>query len=175
MKNSRIIITALFISITFLFCSCKNPKIELKVNSKHKIVFKVLKSRIEGINKILENAILIPDYEKILSYYTDNIVVMQEFRPMIKGKEKMRELCDERIKAQVKFQKFNFKIDTCWCIGNEAIEYGTILISSSSKDNPVPFEQSGGYCKIFEIRNDSTYLIKYMIANLDFNPCAGKK
>ncbi|RJP62639.1 MAG: hypothetical protein C4539_17695 [Ignavibacteriales bacterium] len=175
MKYSGSLFVAVIFSISFLFLSCENPKTELKVSTSEKSDYTQLKTKIDKLNQILEDAILIPDYEKILSYYTDNIVAMQEFNQTIKGKDKMKALCDARINAGVKFHKFDFKIDTCWSNGSEVIEYGKIIISSSSKENPVPFEQTGGYCKIFEIKNDSTYLIKYMIANLDFNPCVEKK
>lgn len=175
MKNMNLLFTSILLSLTFLFSSCENAKIEIKTKSKHKIDHQTLKSKIEEVNKTLEEAIIKPDYDKILSYYTDDIVAMQEFRPAIKGKDKMRELCDARVKAGVKFHDFKFNMDTCWSNGNEAYEYGKVLISSSSKENPVPFIQTGGYCKIYEIRDDNTYLVKYMIANLDHNPCAGKK
>ncbi len=171
MKNSSTVLTVSFLSMIFLFCSCSNPQIESKIEKKVNIDNAKLKVKLQEINQELEEAILIPDYAAILKYYTEDVVMVQEFRPMVKGKDKMRTLYDARIKANVQFHTYNFEIDSCWISSNEAYEYGTYTSSFSSKENKKAFESSGGYFMIFEIRNDSTFLIKYTLANLDHNPC----
>lgn len=175
MKNQSTILTVLCISITLLFYSCENFKTEIKVGTETTMDYSKLKAKIDSINQILEDAVLIPDYDKVLKYYTDDIVVVQDFKPMMKGKDKMRALYDWRLKAKVKIHEFDFTIDSCWASGKDVYEYGRVLSITSSETDPKPTKLTGGYFKIFQIRNDSTYLIKYMIANLDFNPCEGKE
>ncbi len=168
-------VTCLFFLFLFtcscLFLSCENQKPNIKTKVLVKVDNHNLKDKIKVVNQILADAVLKSDYETILTYYSEDIIIMPEFNPIIKGKEKIRLLYQEELKSDVRFHSFNALTDSCWLRGNEIYEYGNYGLSISTKDTEHPYAYSGGYFTIWEIQKDSTLLIKYMISNIDFNPC----
>ncbi len=166
--------TLLLILLLYSFISCNNPRDESKVNpqqeNKAALQDGDFKSTLQGIRSVLDKAILDSDYETILKYHTDDVIIMANFRPAITGKKEMREQYKKDKKAGVKLHAFNGKPEKMWEIGNEVYEYGTYGLAVSSKDTEHPSAFYGSYFMIWEKQPDSTYLVKYLITNLDHKP-----
>ena len=166
--------TLLLILLLYSFISCNNPGEESKENlqQKQKAALQSggFKSTLQGIRSVLDKAILDSDYETILKYHTDDVIIMANFRPAIKGKNEMREQYKKDKKAGVKLHAFNGKPEKVWASGDEVYEYGTYGLAVSSKDTEHPYAFYGSYFMIWEKQPDSTYLVKYLITNLDYKP-----
>lgn len=166
--------TLLLILLLYSFISCNNPKDETTVNPQQEknaaIQDDDFKSTLQGIRSVLDKAILDSDYETILKYHTDDVIIMANFRPAIKGKNEMREQYKKDKKAGVKLHAFNGKPEKMWASGDEVYEYGTYGLAVSSKDTEHPYAFYGSYFMIWEKQPDSTYLVKYLITNLDHKP-----
>ena len=166
--------TLLLILLLYSFISCNNPRDESTINPQQENNAALqdgdFKSTLQGIRSALDKAILDSDYEAILKYHTDDVIIMANFRPAIKGKNEMREQYKKDKKAGVKLHAFNGKPEKMWASGDEVFEYGTYGLAVSSKDTEHPYAFYGSYFMIWEKQPDSNYLVKYLISNLDHKP-----
>ena len=166
--------TLLLIILLYSFISCNNPRDESTVNPQQEknaaLQDDDFKSTLQGIRSVLDKAALDGDYETILKYYTDDVILMPTFRPAIKGKNELRKQYKKQKKAGVKLHAFNGKPEKMWESGDEVYEYGTYGLAVSSKDTEHPYAFYGSYFMIWEKQPDSTYLVKYLITNLDHKP-----
>ena len=166
--------TLLLILLLYSFISCNNPKDESTVNLQQgkngALQDGDYKSTLQEIRSVLDKAALDGDYETTLKYYTEDVILMPTFRPVIKGKNELRKQYKKDKKAGVKLHAFNGKPEKMWESGNEVYEYGTYGLAVSSKDTEHPYAFYGSYFMIWEKQPDSTYLVKYLITNLDHKP-----
>ena len=166
--------TLLLILLLYSIISCNNPRDESKVNPQQEKKAALqegdFKSTLQGIRSVLDKAILDRDYETLLKYHTDDVILMPNFRTAIKGKKELREQYKQDKKSGIKFHAFNGKPEKIWASGDEVYEYGTYGLAVSSKDTEHPYAFYGSYFMIWEKQPDSTYLIKYLITNFDHKP-----
>ena len=169
-----IINTLLLILLIFPFVSCNNlgeeSKENLKQVQKAALQDADFKLTLKGLCVVLDKAILDGDYETLLKYHTDDVILMPNFRPAIRGKKELRELYKKDKKAGVKFHAFSGKPEKIWASGDKVFEYGTYGLAVSSKETEYPYGYYGSYFMIWEKQPDSSYLIKYLITNLDHKP-----
>lgn len=164
----------LLILLFHSFISCNNPKDESTVNPKQeeKTVLQDndFKTTLREISKVLDKAALDGDYETILKYYTDDVILMPPYRHAIKGKNELRKQYKKEEKAGVKLHAFNAKAEEMWNSGDKVYEYGTYGLAISSKETEHPYAYYGSYFMMWEKQPDSSYLIKLLITNLDHKP-----
>lgn len=162
----------------FFFCcilvavmiSCNNLK-EADAQEKVSNLSSSIESVLTEINKKIETAIYNADYETLLKFYTDDAIVASDFQPAIKGKDAIRESYIKQKKEGTKFHSFNAKAEKIREVNNDIYEYGTYGLSVSSNETKHPYAFTGSYFMIWEKQKNDAYLIKYLISNLDFNPC----
>jgi ketosteroid isomerase-like protein len=130
-----------------------------------------LGARLEKTNKAIERAMLAGDYEAILSYYTDDVVLVPDFQPAVRGKSAVWEGYTKQQKAGVTFHSFSATTEKIWTSGKDVYEYGTFGQAVSARDHAKPKAYYGSYFMIWEEQPDGALLIKYVIWNLGFNPC----
>jgi len=127
-------------------------------------------SQIKEINRLLEKATLESDYETLLKYYDQVVIVKPDFSVTLKGKEAMREPYRKDQQNVVNIHSFNGVVEALWYCGDEVYERGTFGMSASSEFNPLPAAIYGSYFQICARQKDNIYKIKYVIWNLDNNP-----
>ena len=130
-----------------------------------------VEQKLKEANLKIDKAVLEGDFETILKYYSDSVVVVPVFKPVLKGKEAVRQAYMQEQKDGVKFHAFNASIEKIWEAGNNVYEYGSFGMTVTSNQTKHPYGFTGNYFMIWEKQKDQSYLIKYMISNLDFNPC----
>lgn len=170
MKKGNLFIRLSLCILVFALISCNN----LKENKQEKN--EITKPSnfgdvLKEINLQIEDAVLKGDYETVLKFYTDDVILVPNSQPSLKGKSAVRESYLKQVKAGVRFHSFNARADKIWECGNEVYEYGTYGFSGSSNETKHPYAFTGSYFMIWEKQKDISYLIKYVISNLDFNPC----
>jgi ketosteroid isomerase-like protein len=130
-----------------------------------------LPARLEKANKTISDAMLAGDYDTILSFYTDDVVLVPDFQPAVRGKSAVRESYAKQQKIGVTFHSFSATTEKIWSSGKEVYEYGTFGQAVSARDHAKPKAYYGSYFMIWEEQPDGALLIKYVIWNLGFNPC----
>jgi len=130
-----------------------------------------LEDSLKDINQEIENAIYNNDYETLLKYYADDVMVVPNFQPVLQGKDAVRESYLKQEKEGVKIHSFHAKTAKIWEDQNNIYEYGSYGLSFSSYKTKHPYAVSGSYFMIWEKQKNNSYLVKYFISNLDFNPC----
>jgi ketosteroid isomerase-like protein len=130
-----------------------------------------LPARLEKTNRAIERAVLTGDYDSLLSFYTDDVILVPDFQPAVRGKSAVREGYMKEKKAGVRFHSFSATTEKIWSSGKEIYEYGTFGQAVSSRDHTKPKAYYGSYFMIWAEQPDRSLLIKYVIWNLGFNPC----
>ena len=125
---------------------------------------------IESIGDTINKAVLAGDYETILSYFADDIVVDPVFQPPINGKKAYREEVNKIKEAGVKYQSISGTPSDIWECGGMIYERGTFGLSFITNESPKPKAYYGSYFQIWQKQTDGSYKLKYMTSNLDFYP-----
>ena len=160
-----------FLAITFISVDCSNKNNESKDNIADTLKTTNFQDTLKEINRQIEEAIYNSDYETLLKYYADDAIVVPNFQPVLHGKDALRESYLKQEKEGVKIHSFHGKIDKIWAGNSNVYEYGTYGLSFSSNKTKHPYGVTGSYFMIWEKQKSGSYLIKYFISNLDFNPC----
>ena len=130
-----------------------------------------VKAKIEKLNKIYTQAMLDNDMETMLSMYSDDIISMPSYQPMVKGIAKIKELSEAQIKSGWKTTKFDLKPTDILLAGNLAIEIGNYDMAMTGPGVP-EWKDNGKYMTIWEEQKDGSLKIKVETWNTDTNPWA---
>ncbi|MBK8944071.1 MAG: hypothetical protein IPM32_02265 [Ignavibacteriae bacterium] len=150
--------------------SCCNQK-EIKLTSqKTKTNDSLSYMRIEQITIELNKAVIENDYETQLKYFTNNAVIAPPLGPKLEGKKAIKKAYEKNIDDNVVIHSFNAKIEDMWSCDDRIYEKGTWAMSQSTKWSKIPKAYHGSYFEIWQVENDTTILIDYMIYTLSFNP-----
>ena len=128
------------------------------------------KQKLDDIGDLLEKAMIDGDYETILKYYDDDVIIMPGFDPAIKGINALNKAYEKNKRKGIKYHSFTGNVKKRWMCGNEIFEMGTFGMAISSKDSSQPKAYYGSYFQIWQEYEDGSFKIKYNIWNLDFNP-----
>jgi len=156
----------------FLFVSCENKDLNKLVEKKETANPKTsLKAELDSINNILDKAMLSGNFEAMLPYYAEDIIVSPGLNPTVKGKAAVKEGYEKNRKDAVKYHSFSGTTEEIWECEDRIYERGTFGMSFSYKDHPKPIGYYGSYFTIWQRDKDGSLKIKYVIWNLGFNPC----
>ncbi|HAB51507.1 MAG: hypothetical protein A2315_12040 [Ignavibacteria bacterium RIFOXYB2_FULL_35_12] len=169
----KIFVAAIFLFATvFLFISCENQNTTKEVKQKEEVKPDIsLREKVDSINNILDRAMLRGDYEAMLQYYTDDIIISPGLNPTVKGKAAVKESYEKNRKMEVQYHSFDGTAEDIWESGDKVYERGTFGVSLSYKDHPKPLAYYGSYFTIWQKASADSLKIKYVIWNLGFNPC----
>lgn len=174
MKNKNLIFFVISTLLLINLYACEKTNKNSEISANQKVVEKNeegIKEKLERINKEIEKLILSGNYNDILPYYTDDIILCPDFQSAIKGKDAIKAIYDENKKKGLRHHSFSGTIEETWECENMIYERGTFGMSVSSKEHPKPLAYYGSYFTIWKKTNDGSVKIKYIIWNLDFNPC----
>lgn len=132
--------------------------------------FGKVQKMLEEYGDIITKAVLDGDHETILSFHTDDVILMPDLHPMIRGKKALREGYEENKRKGVKYHSYSATTQDIWQCGDQVFHRGTFGASISSNESAQPIAFYGSYFSIWERQKDESYKIKYMIWNLDYNP-----
>lgn len=170
MRTKYINIIILIFSV--LLFSCENIKEENQKNINNQQAEKnqSLKDKIKKINNEIEDLMLKGNYEAILPYYTNDIIISPAMQPSVVGIEAIKEIYRQDKQMGLKHHSFSGIIEDVWECSDKVYERGTFGLSLSTNDHPKPAAYHGSYFTIWQKENNDNLKIKYLIYNLDFNP-----
>lgn len=126
--------------------------------------------QLDKISSKMMTATLEDKKSSIIDYYADDIVIMPDFQPALRGKQTLSNAYNEERKKGLKYHSFNGVPEKRWMVADDVFERGTFGMSVSTKDDPKPKAYYGSYFQIWEKQSGGSYKISYIIWNLDFNP-----
>lgn len=172
MFNKAFLAATFLIIVLFSFISCENQNTP-KEERENELVDTVstISEKLEKIGGILHKAMLEQDYETMLKYYADDVIISADFHPITKGKAAVREAYEKNKKMEFKYHSFDGKQEDIWESGDKVYDRGTFGMSFSYKDHPKPLAYYGSYFTVWQKGNADSLKIKYFIWNLGFNPC----
>lgn len=162
----------LLLVVTLFFFSCENIKEADKNNLNDKKVQEnqSLREKIDKINNDIEDLMLKGNYEAILPYYSNDIIISPALQPSVIGIDAIKEIYKENKKIGLRHHSFSGNIEVLWECSDKVYERGTFGLSLSTKDHPKPAAYHGSYFTIWQKEKEDNLKIKYLIYNLDFNP-----
>lgn len=110
------------------------------------------------------------EYLKLVEYYSDDVTVMPDFHPAIRGKKSLLEQYEKEMEKGVKYHSFSVTVEKRWKKEDEIFERGTFGMAVSSKNSRKPAAYYGSYFQIWKRQSDGSYKMTFTIWNLDFNP-----
>jgi ketosteroid isomerase-like protein len=134
-----------------------------------------LKAKLEETSAKITKATLAGDIETEYSFYTDDLIYMPEYSPMLKGKEAVRKHAEEMKKAGYEFHSMDFAMLDVWTCGDLVYEVGSYGISLTIPGMPMPVADKGKYLTVWEKGEDGSLKIKLEIWNTDINPADWSK
>jgi len=129
-----------------------------------------LKSEIESINAKLVKANITGDMETIASFYTDDIIHLPNYAPMVRGKGLVIEKEMETQDAGFKMLSMNLNIVDVIACKDLIIEIGEYALSLTIPELSYPVADNGKYVTIWERQEDGSLKIKVETWNTDVNP-----
>ncbi len=130
-----------------------------------------LKEQIMKINSIIGKAEMENDKATIIKYLTDDVIISPGFGPTVKGIEGVKNSHAENKKYNLVYRSFNVEPEDIWECSEFVYDRGTFGMSYTYKDHPRPRAYYGSYFTIWQKEQDGSLKIKYLLWNLDYDPC----
>jgi len=131
---------------------------------------KELKNQVREISDITMKANMEGDSETLFSYYTDDVVSMPNYGPIIKGKDSLNEQYNQTREAGLIVHSMSSFILDIYDCGDIVVETGTYGISLTLPDMTFPVTDAGKYMTLYKKQPDGSLKIKAEIWNTDTNP-----
>jgi ketosteroid isomerase-like protein len=129
-----------------------------------------VREQVKILKKERQNASLEQDYEKAITYFTDDVLIMPGMQPPFEGKAELRKMFKQDEKNGVKIHAVSDNIQKDWLCGDDYYERGTWSMSITSNDTQRPIAFLGSYFQIWQKQKDGSYKIKFNIWNLNHQP-----
>ena len=129
-----------------------------------------LKAEIKAINDKLVKAGLENDMTTAISYYTDNVLHLPNYGPMVRGKKGVMEKMQKDKDSGFKMLSMNLNTDEVYPDKMYVVEIGHYVIKMSIPGMPEPVDDNGKYVTVWERQNDGSLKIFIETWNTDVNP-----
>lgn len=128
-----------------------------------------LSSQIEKLNKIYAQSMINNDTKTMMSLYTDDVVSLPSYQPMIRGIETLRTLSEQVENSEWKTTSFDMKTTDIIPAGNFVIEIGNYKMTMSGPGVP-DWSDEGKYITVWQKQDDGNLKIRVEMWNTDLNP-----
>lgn len=149
----NLILSFLLLSATLVF-SQSNEELYLKI---------------EKLNKLYSDAMINNDTKTMMSLYTDYVVSLPSYQPMIRGIETLRALSEQVENSEWKTTSFVMTTTDLIPTDNFVIEIGNYKMNMVGPGVP-DWSDEGKYITIWQKQNDGNLKIRVEMWNTDLNP-----
>lgn len=130
-----------------------------------------LKKHFAEQNDKLAQSVIDDDMDAILAFYTDDVIDMPAYHPMMRGKEEVADEMKKNMEMdEGKITKFSFTVKEVIADGDLAVDVGTYSLLYESPQMPNPWPDEGNYVTVWEKQDDGSWLIKASTWNSHNNP-----
>jgi ketosteroid isomerase-like protein len=128
-----------------------------------------LKAKFNDMNKKFAKMMVDGDHDAMLSWYTDDLISMPSYQPMIKGIDELKKAQEMDKKMGMKITAFTIETTDVIEAGDYVVEIGLYTISMEMPGMG-PIDDNGKYMNVWEKQDDGSMKIKADIWNTDMNP-----
>ncbi len=130
-----------------------------------------LKEKIQTINNRLAEMMVSGEEEAMWEYYSDDIISMPSYQPMMKGIEACKKASEEMMSSGMKMTAFKSTVTDIMQSGNLVVDIGTYEITMMLPQmGDQPWSDHGKYMTIWEMQDDGSLKVKVETWNTDVNP-----
>lgn len=126
-------------------------------------------AQIEKLNKVYAKALIEKDTKTMMTLYTEDIISLPSYQPMIRGIETLQMLSEGAEKSEWKTTSFEFNTTDIIPAGNFVIEVGNYDMTMTAPGAP-ELSDKGKYITIWKILETGDLRIKVEMWNSDLNP-----
>ncbi|WP_337866644.1 DUF4440 domain-containing protein [Ignavibacterium sp.] len=128
-----------------------------------------LAKNIEQLNKIYSEAMINNDIKTMMSLYTNDVLSLPSYQPMIRGIETLRNLSEQIENSEWKTTSFDMKTIDLIPAGDFIIEIGNYKMKMSAPEVP-EWSDEGKYMTVWQEQEDGNLKIRVEMWNTDLNP-----
>lgn len=129
-----------------------------------------LKQKVQMMNNEMVKAMLADNHAAIMSMYTDDVVSLPSYEPMLKGKTTLEQSAKKNKEAGFKINAMTLKTMDVWSGGDLAYEIGTYTINMTIPGMSGKVDDNGKYLTVWQKQADGSWKIKADTWNSDNNP-----
>jgi len=129
-----------------------------------------VKKKIKELNNAWLKATLSDDLGTLLSYHTDDAILLPSYEPMLKGKTAILESNKKSKEAGFKINAMTLTTTDVWSSGNLAFAIGTYTINITIPGMSETIDDNGKYLTVYQKQADGSWKIKADTWNSDNNP-----
>jgi ketosteroid isomerase-like protein len=171
MKTKTFFFYTLLLPALIIFLSCENQSQQSASVTGNATIDSSYAQKIIETSAKIEELMLASDYDALLKYFTKDVLILPPLSSEIRGIDALKQNYDKHKRQGVKVRSFGGKVEKMWMEGNIVYEYGIYGSSGTIEGHAKPIAQTGNYFMMWEKQDDGSFLIKYIIENLDYNPC----
>lgn len=110
------------------------------------------------------------DTDQMLSYFADDVILMESFQPAIRGIESVRQMMDS-VYSQIEVVDFNIQSEETRMAGDWLLDRGTFSETfQPPQEGAEPISITGKYMAVLERASDGEWKISRLIANSNQPP-----
>lgn len=151
-----------FVSITFALL--------LSVSLNYAQDLDELQKKVQMMNDEYAKQMMAGDMNALWDYYSDDIISMPSYEPMIKGLDAAKESAKKMEESGMKITAFSTTSTDIMQSGNFVIDIGTYSISMQIPGMEIPWDDYGKYLNVWEMMGDGSMKLKVETWNTDVNP-----
>lgn len=129
-----------------------------------------LRERINEANNKFVKAMIDGDFDTMNSMYTDNIISLPSYQPMIRGLDAIKEMSVHQKQSGWSTRHFVLNTTDIIPAGMFAIEVGNFEIVMIMPQNSEEWRDNGKYITIWQMQNDGNLKIRIETWNTDNSP-----
>lgn len=129
-----------------------------------------VKATIEKNNAAFSKLMINDDFESMLEFYSDDIISMPSYQPMLRGVNALVEANNIQQESGVKTTAFNLTTTDVLAAGDYYLEIGTYTITMTLPGMEMPWDDHGKYLNVWKWDDEGLLEIVVYIWNTDVNP-----
>ncbi|MDH3267944.1 MAG: nuclear transport factor 2 family protein [Ignavibacteria bacterium] len=129
-----------------------------------------LKKKVQMMNDKYAEQMVGGDMSTLWDYYSDDIISMPSYEPMLKGLEACKKSAQKMEESGMKITAFSTTSTDVMQSGNLVVDIGTYNITMQVPGMDMPWDDHGKYLNIWEMQDDGSMKMKVETWNTDVNP-----
>jgi ketosteroid isomerase-like protein len=129
-----------------------------------------LKKKVQMMNDKYAEQMVAGDMNALWDYYSDDIISMPSYEPMLKGLEAYKMSAQKMEESGMKITAFSTTSTDVMQSGDLVVDIGTYKITMQVPGMDMPWDDHGKYLNIWEMQADGSMKLKVETWNTDVNP-----
>ena len=130
-----------------------------------------LQKKVQSMNNEMANLMLSGDEDAMWGFYSEEVISMPSYQPMMKGMEACKESSAQMMESGVEITAFETVNTDVMVSGDFVVDIGTYNITMTMPQmGDQPWNDNGKYMTIWEMQEDGSLLVVAETWNTDNNP-----